>query len=69
MTDSGTPGRITEDLSVRIFSIERRPIVVLDAGIATEDNLKLLRENHFQYICESRSALDKYTANKESKPI
>lgn len=32
-----------------------KPLVVIDAGIATEDNLLLLRENGFDYLCVSRT--------------
>jgi transposase len=38
---------ISEDLPLK-------PTVVLDAGIATEDNIKWLRENSYQYIVVSR---------------
>jgi hypothetical protein len=39
---------------------DTRPVVVMDAGIATDDNLALLRENRYDYICISRSALTRY---------
>lgn len=35
-----------------------RPTVVIDAGIATEENLGLLKENHFSYIVVSRTRPD-----------
>lgn len=31
------------------------PMIVMDAGIATEDNLMLLREKGYEYVCVSRS--------------
>lgn len=34
-----------------------RALVVIDAGIATEDNLRLIRERGFNYLCVSRSRL------------
>ena len=37
-----------------------KPVVVMDAGIATEENLKTLREKKFDYICVSRSSLKDY---------
>lgn len=33
----------------------KKPMVVMDAGIATEDNLMLLREKGYEYVCVSRS--------------
>jgi hypothetical protein len=35
--------------------------VVIDAGIATEENLKSLRNKKFDYICVSRSSLQDYS--------
>jgi len=35
-------------------------VVVLDAGIATEDNLKLITEKGYRYLCVSRSKLKDY---------
>jgi transposase len=31
-----------------------KPLIIVDAGIATEDNLKWLRENHYDYLAVSR---------------
>jgi hypothetical protein len=38
-----------------------KPVVVMDAGIATEENLQSLREKQFDYICVSRSSLQDYS--------
>ena len=35
-------------------------IVVIDAGIATEDNLKMITEKGYDYVCVSGSSLKKY---------
>jgi len=35
-------------------------VVVLDAGIATEENLKLIEERGYRYLCVSRSKLKDY---------
>lgn len=37
-----------------------KPIVALDAGIATEDNLGLLKEKGYDYVCVSRTRLKDY---------
>jgi hypothetical protein len=31
-----------------------KPLIIIDAGIATEDNLKWLRDNHYDYLAVSR---------------
>ena len=69
IADSKTLKQIICELSSRTSSTERHPIVVLDAGIATEDNLKLLKEHNFDYMCVSRSNMKKYSVDADSKPI
>lgn len=41
--------------------------IVMDAGIATEDNLALIQEKGYQYVCVSRKRLKDYPANGDSK--
>lgn len=69
MSDSKTLEEIIAKLSTRTSSTERHPIVVLDAGIATEDNLKVLKKNKFNYMCVSRSGMSKYSIDADSSPI
>jgi len=40
----------------------RAHTLIIDAGIATEDNLAMLRDNGFKYICVSRTRLNEYQA-------
>lgn len=69
IADNKTLEKIICELSSRTSSTERHPIVVLDAGIATEDNLKLLKQNNFDYMCVSRSNMKKYSVDTDSKPV
>jgi transposase len=46
-------------------SITKGSVVVLDAGIATEDNLALLAKKGYQYLCVSRSKLKDYEVVKD----
>ena len=55
-SDSESLGDIVDKIR-GCTSEQRRGIVVLDAGIATEENLKLLSEKKYDYVCVSRSAL------------
>jgi transposase len=41
--------------------LNSKPVAVMDAGIATEENLKFLCEKEFDYICVSRSSLQDYS--------
>jgi hypothetical protein len=47
----------------------KKRIVVIDAGIATEDNLKMLTDSKYDYVCVSRSSLKKYTVAEGSSPV
>jgi hypothetical protein len=42
---------------------------VIDAGIATEDNLTMLIENDFDYVCVSRCKLKDYTIDPNCSPV
>jgi len=44
-------------------------LIVIDAGIATEDNLKLLQEQNYHYVCVSRSKPGKGFTLDQSKEI
>ncbi|MDR2568786.1 MAG: IS1634 family transposase, partial [Oscillospiraceae bacterium] len=39
----------------------KKRIVVIDAGISTEENLKMIVKKGFDYVCVSRSSMKKYT--------
>jgi Transposase len=50
-------------------STSRRAIVVIDAGIATDENLAMLTENGFDYVCVSRSKIKDYKIDAGNVPI
>lgn len=58
-SDSASLPLIIDQLRART-SLEKRATVVLDAGIATEDNLKLLDKKGYDYVCVSRTKLKDY---------
>ena len=43
-----------------IHTVQQRAVIVLDAGIATEENLELIRQKGYNYLCVSRSKLKNY---------
>jgi hypothetical protein len=69
IADCKTLEKIIDELSRRTSLTGRKPVVVLDAGIATEDNLQLLQKNNFDYICVSRARLKKYSVVAGSNPV
>lgn len=47
----------------------RRTLVVLDAGIATEDNLLKIKEKGYDYLCVSRTRLTDYELSDDMKTV
>jgi len=62
IADCKTLEHIVDQLAQRTSAIGRKPVVVIDAGIATEDNLQMLKDNQYSYVCVSRSKLKDYRA-------
>ena len=46
-----------------------RLLIVMDAGIATEENLKLVRESGYDYLCVSRTRLKDYELASDAKTV
>jgi len=69
MSDSKSLLKIIEELSARTSHTVRKPVIVMDAGIATEDNILLLRNYGFSYMCVARTQLKNYTVDLKSDPI
>jgi hypothetical protein len=68
IADCKTLGEIVTNLSVHTSFTGRKPRIVIDAGIATEDNLAMLREKEYEYLCVTRSRLKEYKIESE-KPV
>lgn len=55
---------------IRLYSSNsKRAIVVLDAGVATEQNLLLLRNKGYDYVCVSRTKIKDYKPALNTSPI
>ena len=67
--DSTTLKIMIKDLSSHTSVQDRKPIVVMDAGIATDDNVKLLKAKGYDYLCVSRSNLKAYEADTSCVPV
>ena len=48
---------------------EEKVLVVVDAGIATESNLQLLKDSGYNYLCVSRTKLKDYTLKDEGRKV
>lgn len=69
MADSKTLESLVKTISQATSFSGRKPIVVMDAGIATEDNLMMLRKEGYDYMCVSRSSLKNYQADTDKEPV
>lgn len=65
VSEPKTLSEIIDRIEKKLLSSENKPIVVIDAGISTEENLKLLRERGYDYISVSRQKLKEYQAIDE----
>ena len=60
MADSNSLSQMIDKLTLNTNATE--PIVVMDAGIATEANLQMVQAKGYHYLCVSRSRLKDYEA-------
>ena len=67
--DTATLSDMLSDLKQHA-STSAKQTVVMDAGIATEENLKLVQEAGLKYVCVSRKRLKEYpAAEQENKTV
>jgi len=63
MNDSKSLLKIIDELNAAVGERDEKPLVVMDAGVATRKNLKLLREHGFGYLVnDSRGQRKRYMA-------
>src|SRR6266511_1101847 len=61
MSDCKTVEDMIDKLRINTSNSAHKALVVIDAGIATEDNLKMLRKKGYDYLCVTRSTLKQYS--------
>jgi len=69
MADSKTLPEMIEKLRINTSQLTKKALVVMDAGIVTEENLKLIAEKGYDYLCVSRTKLKEYTVAPEQKTV
>ena len=65
-SDSKSLPDIIEKIRLRT-SGEKRAVVVLDAGIATEENCALIKAKGFDYVCVSRAKIKNHKVEEKNK--
>jgi len=68
VSEPGTFSTMIEDVSKQFHDNREAPVVVMDAGIATEENLELLRSDQYKYdyVCVSRIMPKEYNKLSEN---
>ncbi len=69
MADSKTLEGMINNLRVKTSASSNKALVVIDAGIATEDNLKMITSKGYDYLCVSRVNLTKYSIDADAKTV
>jgi hypothetical protein len=69
MSDPKTLEGMINKLRVKTSDTAKKALVVIDAGIATEDNLKMIREKGYDYMCVSRSTLKQYSQEANAPTV
>jgi len=68
-SDSATLETVIAKLNLKAGYANKKPIIVMDAGIATEANIQFLKKEEYGYMCVSRSHLKDYRADTDSQPV
>jgi len=67
--DCKTLQSMINHLSRKTSYTSRKPIVVIDAGIASDENIAMLKQQGYDYMSVVRSGLKEYYADTESSPV
>jgi transposase len=67
--DCKTLADMIEKLRLATSLTEKRALVVIDAGIATDENLKLILEKGYDYLCVSRATIKDYAIEAGNKCV
>ena len=60
---------MVDRLAVKSPATNDKTLVVIDAGIATEENLGLLKQKGYNYLCVSRTKLKDYTLSDDHRSV
>ncbi|MDR2125920.1 MAG: IS1634 family transposase, partial [Prevotellaceae bacterium] len=69
VSDCSTLSGMIDNLRLQTSSSAQKAIAVMDAGIATESNLQMLKEKGYDYICVTRSKMKNYIIQDECNEV
>ncbi len=67
--DCKTLADMIDRLRLATSATEKKALVVIDAGIATDQNLEMISKKGYDYLCVSRSNLKEYTVEQGCEPV
>jgi len=60
ISEVSTLEKTINELSINTSQTGRKPVIVMNAGIASEENLEMLKAKEYDYLCVSRTKLKDY---------
>ncbi len=69
MSDPKSLGLMIEKLRVKTSESTKKALIVMDAGIATEDNLKMVKNKGYDYLCVTRSSMKNYLVDANASTV
>lgn len=69
VSEPGTFSMMLDDVASQLYTKGEKPVVVMDAGISTEENLGNIRERNYDYVCVSRTKPKEYAKLNEEATL
>ncbi len=69
MSDPKSLALMIEKLRVKTSGSTKKALIVMDAGIATEDNLKMVTGKGYDYLCVTRSSMKNYIIEASASTV
>ena len=69
MSDPKSLALMIEKLRVKTSGSTKKALIVMDAGIATEDNLKMVTDKGYDYLCVTRSTMKNYIVEANASTV
>jgi hypothetical protein len=69
VSDPVTLCKTIDELALKTSAVVGKPLVVMDAGISTKENLQLIKEKGYDYLCVTRSKLKDYVVSQNKKGL
>jgi hypothetical protein len=69
VSEPATFSLMLDDVASQLNTKGEKPVVVMDAGISTEENLENVKERKYDYVCVSRTKPKEYTKLSEEATL